>query len=231
MLKLALETLIKKRNPAFAFDEEADFSLLISLASNRMFALLRGLKFIFRGSHFSWLMIGKAVSIRHLSKVKIGSRVQLGDYVHLNALGQEGIQIGDNVSIGAFSRLVVSTTYNHIGKYIKIGDRVGMGEYCYLGGAGGLEIGSDCIIGQYLSCHPENHNYHSSHTLIRLQGVSRIGIKIGSNCWIGSKVTVLDGVEIGDNCVIAAGAVVTKSMPANSVIGGVPAKVIKSIGR
>ena len=63
--------------------------------------------------------------------------------------------------------------------------------------------------------------------LIRLQGTSRSGIKIGKNCWIGAKVTVLDGVEIGDNCVVAAGAVITKNMPANAVIGGVPAKIIK----
>jgi len=92
-----------------------------------------------------------------------------------------------------------------------------------------LEIGSDCIIGQYLSCHPENHNFGDQTRLIRHQGVQRKGIKIGKNCWIGAKVTILDGVRIGANCVIAAGAVVTKSMPDNTVIGGVPARVIKMI--
>ena len=54
-------------------------------------------------------------------------------------------------------------------------------------------------------------------------------VEIGENCWIGSKVTVLDGVTIGDNCVLAAGAVITKSMPANSVIGGVPAKILRVV--
>jgi acetyltransferase-like isoleucine patch superfamily enzyme len=63
---------------------------------------------------------------------------------------------------------------------------------------------------------------------IRLQGVTRKGIRIGNNCWIGSKVTILDGVTIGDGCILAAGTVVTKSFPANSIIGGVPAKIIKS---
>lgn len=228
MLRLTLESLIKKRNPAFTFDEHVNGVLMISLAIDRSIALLRGMKFLFRGKIFYYLMSGKNTSIRHIHKVSIGSRVQLGDYVHLNALGTNGIILGDNVSIGAFSRLVVSTTYNDIGKHIIIGSRVGIGEFAYLGGAGGLEIGCDCIIGQYLSCHPENHNYTDSNQLIRLQGVSRKGIKIGKNCWIGSKVTILDGVEIGDNCVIAAGAVITKSMPSNSVIGGVPAKIIKS---
>jgi acetyltransferase-like isoleucine patch superfamily enzyme len=63
---------------------------------------------------------------------------------------------------------------------------------------------------------------------IRHQGVSRKGIKIGKNCWIGSKVTVLDGVTIGTGSIIAAGSVVTKSFPENSIIGGVPAKLLKT---
>jgi acetyltransferase-like isoleucine patch superfamily enzyme len=123
---------------------------------------------------------------------------------------------------------VISTSFNNLGSHIYIGENVGIGEFAYLGGGGGLEIGNDCIVGQYFSCHPENHNYEDPKQLIREQGVSRKGIIIGSNCWIGAKVTILDGVIIGSNCVIAAGAVVTKSMPSNSVIGGVPARVIKS---
>jgi acetyltransferase-like isoleucine patch superfamily enzyme len=54
------------------------------------------------------------------------------------------------------------------------------------------------------------------------------GITIGKNCWIGAKVTILDGVSIGDNCIIAAGAVVNRDMPSNAVIGGLPARVIRT---
>lgn len=154
--------------------------------------------------------------------------MKLGDQVFLSALGNEGITLGDNVGLGAFSRVIVSTSLNQIGTYIRIGNNVGIGEYAYLGGAGGLEIGDDCIVGQYFSCHPENHNYEDIDTPIRLQGVNRKGIIIGKNCWIGSKVTILDGVNIGDGCILAAGSVVTKSFPANSIIGGVPAKILKS---
>ena len=57
--------------------------------------------------------------------------------------------------------------------------------------------------------------------------MNRKGIKIGKNCWIGSKVTILDSVEIGSGCILAAGSVITKSFPDNSIIGGVPAKLIK----
>jgi len=140
---------------------------------------------------------------------------------------RQSIEFGNNVRIGSFSQVVASTSFNEIGEFIKIGNNVGIGEYSYLGGAGGLEIGDDCIIGQFFSCHPENHKFEDPNKLIRLQGVDRKGIQIGKNCWIGSKVTILDGVTIGDNCVIAAGAVVTKSMPSNSVIGGVPARVLR----
>lgn len=66
--------------------------------------------------------------------------------------------------------------------------------------------------------------------LIKNQGVSNKGIKIGNNCWIGSNVTFLDGSELADGCVVAAGAVVTKKFSENSVIGGVSAKIIKIRG-
>ncbi len=72
------------------------------------------------------------------------------------------------------------------------------------------------------------YSFENNNLLIRLQGTTRQGIRIGKNCWIGAKVTILDGVSIGDHCVIAAGAVVTKNIPPHSVIGGVPARIIKS---
>ena len=56
---------------------------------------------------------------------------------------------------------------------------------------------------------------------------SKGGVKIGCNCWIGAKVTILDGTEIGNGCVVAAGAVVTGKFPDNVIIGGIPAKILK----
>lgn len=66
--------------------------------------------------------------------------------------------------------------------------------------------------------------------MIREQGVTHKGIKIGNNCWIGAGAVFLDGAELGDGCVVAANAVVTKKFPSNSVIGGVPSKIIKNRG-
>jgi len=226
-MKRLIEKIIQTRNPTFAFDESVTFFLLLCLLRDKGFNFLRGLKLLFYGKMPSKMLLGRKVRFFYIRNMSFGNWVKLEDYVYLSALGKGKISLGNNVGIGAFSRLIISTSFNNIGSYIKIGNNVGIGEYAYLGGGGGLEIGDDCIIGQYLSCHPENHHFEDPTLLIREQGVSRKGIKIGKNCWIGAKVTVLDGVSIGDNCVIAAGAVVTKNMPSDAVIGGVPAKVIK----
>ncbi len=229
-MKKILEHIIRLRNPRFRFDPDVTLYMIVSLFINKSFYLLRGWKMLLKGKKPKNLLLGKHVRFFNLPRIEWGRWNKLEDYVYISALGKGKVSLGDNVGIGAFSRLIISTSFDNLGSFIKIGNNVGIGEFAYLGGAGGLEIGDDCIVGQYLSCHPENHNYSDSKELIRHQGTNRKGIKIGKNCWIGSKVTVLDGVQIGDNCIIAAGAVVTKSMPANSIIGGVPAKVIKKRG-
>ncbi|TXF85966.1 acyltransferase [Neolewinella aurantiaca] len=226
-MKSLFTSIIRLRNPAFAFSDDIDSRMIISFLLATAALLLRGLKVLLRGKLPKGLMLGRNVSFRHLHKISFGRLVKLGDQVRLQALGREGIRLGNNVSIGDYSRVIVSTTLGNIGRYIRIGDNVGIGEHAYLGGAGGLSIGDDCIIGQYFSCHPENHNFDALEPLIRHQGVSRSGIRLGKDCWVGAKVTILDGVNIGDHCVIAAGAVVTRSFPAYSVIGGVPAKLLK----
>ncbi len=226
-MKTMIERVIRMRNPEFKLDENLNTIAIISFVVGQFCSVLRGLRLMLFFQNPRMAMLGRGVRFYNLTKIRFGKFMKLGDNVYLSALGSEGITLGDNVGIGAFSRIVVSTSLNQIGKYIRIGHNVGIGEYAYLGGAGGLEIGNDCIVGQYFSCHPENHNYADADIPIRMQGVNRKGIKIGNNCWIGSKVTVLDGVTIGDGCIIAAGAVVTKSFPANSIIGGVPAKRLK----
>lgn len=227
-MKNLIEKIIQKRNPNFEFDKYVTSRMLWALATEKGVAWLRSWKLLFHFKIPNRLFLGKNVTFFNTPNIKLGKWVKIGDYTYLSALGKKPLEIGDNSGIGAMSRIVVSTSFNNLGNFIKIGKNVGIGEFAYLGGGGGLIIGDNCIIGQYFSCHPENHNYNNTDELIRNQGTTRQGIKIGENCWIGAKVTILDGVEIGENCVIAAGAVVTKNMPPNSVIGGVPAKVIKT---
>ncbi len=217
------------KNPAFRLDPAINSRVLASYLWEKGLAWFRGWRLIF--SSRSWLLFcGKGLRISGSAQAHFGKGVQIGERVSISAWGLEGLSIGDYSWIGGQSYLKVSFSFSDPGKYIRIGRNVGIGEYAHLGGAGGLEIKDDCIIGPYFSCHPENHRFPELTSLIRMQGTQRNGIVIGKNCWIGAKVTVLDGVQIGDNCVIAAGAVVTKTMPANAVIGGVPARVIRLRG-
>jgi len=134
-----------------------------------------------------------------------------------------------NTRLGAFSQLIGSSNYSDPSGSISIGENFGIREFSFIGGAGGVRIVNDCIIGQYLSIHPENHNFADPDMLIRHQGVSRKGVIIGNNCWIGVKVTILDGSVIGDNCVVAAGSLVRGKFPDSSIIGGVPARVLRKV--
>lgn len=175
------------------------------------------------------LVLGRGARVHGLSKLNLdGGLVRLEEYCRVDCTSREGIHLGRNFKLGAFSRMMASGTLADLGKGIRIGHNVGIGEFAYIGGAGGVQIGDDTIVGQYFSVHPENHVFSDPSRPVREQGVKRQGISVGSGCWIGAKVTLIDGVRIGGNSVIAAGSVVTKCFPANSVIGGVPARLLRS---
>jgi acetyltransferase-like isoleucine patch superfamily enzyme len=227
-MKSLFESFVRRRNPHFALHPAVSTGILLSFGLRTAQGLLRGSRLWLRGRASGGAMLGAGVRFQHLGRIRFGKWLKAGDFVRFSGLGTGGLTLGDSVSIGAFSQVIVSTSLAEPGQYIRLGHRVGIGEFAYLGGGGGLSIGDDCIIGQYFSCHPENHLHGQPDELIRLQGVVRQGISIGPNCWIGSKVTVLDGVVIGAGCVVAAGAVVTRSVPAGSVVAGVPARILSS---
>lgn len=231
MLKTALTYFVRKyKNPSFSFDSGVSSTMLLSLLFSRLLSRLRSFRLMLSLRWPRALFFGKNVCFCCLNKISFGRSVSLGDYVYLSGLGRDGILLGDNVNIGDYSRLVVSTSFSNIGKGISIGDYVAIGEFSYIGGAGGVTIGGGSIIGQYFSVHPENHIYTNLDTEIRFQGVERQGISIGCNCWIGSKVTILDGAQLGNGCVVGAGSVVRGCFPDNVVIAGVPARIIRKRG-
>lgn len=210
----------------FEFDESVPLGTVLYRSFTVGFGLLRGLLIVRKR-----IFLGRGARIRSASLLETsGGLVRIEEFCHVDCRSKEGISLGRNFKLGAFSRMVASGTLENIGKGIRIGNNVGIGEFAHIGGSGGVVIGDDCIIGAYLSIHPENHIFTDPDTLIRDQGVTREGIAIGRGCWIGAKVTILDGVRIGNGCVIAAGSVVRTSFPDHSVIAGVPARLLRKIG-
>lgn len=135
------------------------------------------------------------------------------------------ITLGNNVRICQGAILAT------FGGEIRIGDNVYIGPYCVLYGHGGLTIGADTLVAAHSVIIPANHVFEDSERPIRQQGETRQGIQIGKDCWLGTGVKVLDGVNIGDGSVIAAGAVVTRPIPNYVVAAGVPARIVKNRGR
>lgn len=162
-----------------------------------------------------------------VSKIISGKNLVIDRNVYIDALSKDGIIFGKNVSIGKYSCIECTGSLRGIGKGLVVGDNVGLGSHGFFGCAGGVYIGSDTIFGNFVSIHSENHNYSDLTLPIRKQGVNHKGIVIGENCWIGAKVTILDGAEIGSGSIIAAGAVVKGKFPDNCILGGIPAKILK----
>lgn len=223
MIKSILKfSVLKIKGRTITFDKKVRNIDLLSLFFSQGFAVLRGLLKVRK-----MVSLGRDVRVLAKHNAYLGKGVSIGNYSTIDALGTKGFYIGAGSSIGSFSILKVSGTLTSIGKEIKVGSNVGIGDFAHIGGAGGVVIGDNTIAGAYLSIHPENHVFSDTNELIRKQGVTRKGVSIGENCWIGAKVTILDGTVIGDGCIIAAGAVVIGSFPDNVIIGGVPAKILK----
>lgn len=215
---------IKKEQ--FEIDDNIPFSYLIVLLFQKIIAFCYG-KIKLKTSKM--VFVHPSVVIKCSNKIHLSGSVNIERGCFIDALSRDGLWLGSNVSFGFNTFLKISGSYKHLGNKIVIGNNVGLGSHGYFGcGVGYLEIGDDCIFGNYVSIHPENHNFNNLDIPIRLQGVVSFGgVKIGKNCWIGAKVTILDNTDIGDGCVVAAGAVVKGKFPANCIIGGVPAKILK----
>lgn len=115
--------------------------------------------------------------------------------------------------------------YTDFGKNIHIGKDVFINACCHFQDHGGVTLGDGCQIGHNVVFATLNHDVAPE----RRADTYPAPIVLGKNVWIGSNSTILQGVTIGDNSIVAAGAVVTKDVPANTIVGGVPAQTIKQI--
>lgn len=147
--------------------------------------------------------------------------------------GADKISIGNNVKIakGCFLTTWNTESSLYIPVKIHIGNNVNIGAYCHFSSVTKISIGNGVLLGKWVTITDNNHGNTDMETLLiapdKRPVVSKAGIKIEENVWIGDKVTILAGVSVGQGAVIAANSVVTKNVPPFSVAAGVPAKIIK----
>ena len=115
--------------------------------------------------------------------------------------------------------------YTDCGKNVVFGKRVFVNSGCHFQDQGGIVIGDDVLVGHNCMIATLNHNENPE---LRGNLIPK-GVRIGNKVWIGANVTILPGVTIGDGAILAAGAVVTKDVPPCTIVGGVPAKVLKTL--
>ncbi len=123
------------------------------------------------------------------------------------------------------STILFTPFYTNFGKFIQIGKNVFINHACSFLDMGGITIEDNVLIGPKVNLITENHPLDPSDR----KALICKPIVINRNAWIGAAATILSGVTIGENAVVAAGAVVSKDVPANTVVGGIPAKHIKNI--
>lgn len=172
--------------------------------------------------------IESRVRIRFADHIKLGHGVYLDEGVYLHACPQ-GIEIGDNTIVMHGAVLHVYNFRNMPQSHIKIGSDSLVGEYSVIRGQGGVTIGDRVYTSPFTQIIAVNHVFDDPNRPFVEQGITAEGIVIEDDVWLGAGAIITDGVRVGKGAVVAAGAVVTKDVPPHTVVGGVPAKVIKSI--
>lgn len=186
-----------------------------------------------------------------MEKIDIFERLKSGEEIPMNDPDYEDIRLEVNRTMGILNKMnkadnvdevrkylgevigkpVHETTtlfipfHTNIGKNICLGENVFINHACSFLDLGGIEIKDNVMIGPRVNITSENHpiNPKTRKTMVPAK------IVLEENVWIGAGATILPGVTIGRNSVVAAGAVVNKDVPANTVVAGVPAKVIKQL--
>ena len=224
MIKSLFNKLLRLSGKSYQVDASIPNGLLFHILFSRGIMLFRGV--FLTGKK---VFLGKKCTLLNKSNIYFGKNVTIEKHTTIDGYATQKIFLADGVKIGSYSLITCTSHLSSYGKGLQMGTNSAIGDFAHFGASGGIEIGSDVIMGSYISFHSQNHNFNDSSKLIREQGVTSKGIKIGNNIWVGAKATFLDGCEVGNNSVVAAGAVVNDIFPDNVVIGGVPAKILKTI--
>ncbi len=205
------------------------YEIIITLFSNIPGAIGLFLRKIFYRFIFKkvgkGVVFGRGMTIRHPYKIEIGDNCVFDDNTVLDAKGDDesGISIGKNFILARNGMLVCK------GGRIEIGDDVSIGGNTYVISETIVKFGSNILVaGNTYIVAGGNHRFERRDIpIIEQDSYSKGGIEIKESVWIGANVTIIDGVKIGKGAIVGASSLVLKDVPEYTIVGGVPAKVIK----
>ena len=163
---------------------------------------------------------GKGTTLEIAGQVRMGKNVYIGDQVSLIVEQGATLSIADNSFIGE------SCYIKCFGGDIAIGQDVSINSKSFINGCGGVSIGDNTRIGTQSIIIASNHKFDDPDILVKDQ-ITKQGVSLGGNIWLGARVTVLDGVNIPDNSVIGACSLVSKTLAEPGIYVGIPARKIK----
>ncbi len=172
--------------------------------------------------------IENGVRLRFADRIRLGRGVYLDQGVYLHAC-PGGISLGDGTFVMHGAVLHVYNFRNLPHSFIRIGRDSLIGELNVLRGQGGITIGDRVYTAPSVQILAVDHVFSDPTRPIIEQGITAQGIVIEDDAWIGAGAIITDGVTIGRGAVVAAGAVVTSNVPAHTLVGGIPARVLKQI--
>lgn len=218
-----------KRDDSYSVDDGISTTALVRYLAQRFMMALRGLlQKPFFGSSSGMMFIGRRVIIRHKSLIQTGSNLTIKDGAMIDALSNKGIVFGDNVAVGKNAVIECTGVLRNLGEGLRVGSNSNIGDFSFIAVRGPIEIGENVLMGPRVNMHAENHVSIDPKLPIKEQGESRAGIVVENNCWIGAASVILDGVRIGKGAIVGAGSVVSKDVPPFTIVGGVPARKIRS---
>ena len=172
--------------------------------------------------------IEKGVRLRFADQIRLGNGVYIDEGAYLHAC-PKGIEIGSGTIVMHGAVLHVYNFRNMSQSGIRIGKDSLIGEYSVIRGQGGVHIGDRVYTSPFTQIIAVNHVFDDPDRPFVEQGITAEGIVIEDDVWLGAGAVITDGVRVGKGSVVAAGAVVTRDVPPHTVVGGVPAKAIKTI--
>lgn len=159
-------------------------------------------------------------------QVSVGKNLKLGINDHITLYPKiKNFFLGDNVSFRNYIHIIVQD-----GAFLEIKDKVFLNNQCSITCVEKISIGENTLFGENVKLYDHNHFYKRTENNLQISHseFTTAPISIGKNCWLGSNVVVLKGVEIGDNCIIGAGCVIHKNVPANSTVINNQEQILKT---